>query len=174
MTARRAPRDRGLVCQHDTGGAPAGLDAPRDLLDPSHRSPPFGGWEERGHSGVKLATAEKALFDIAYLSPARSRLFRHLPELTLPVTFAPSVLDDWIERVPVARSRGNGGSSCPGRYGEMADQWSVVPDSKSSIRSDSMRMRPRIAVPDWSSPTEPWLSQTARWVPPCRERATAG
>lgn len=47
-----------------------------------HRMPPelFQGFEVDEH-GAKIATAEKALFDIVYLAPARSRLFARLPEL---------------------------------------------------------------------------------------------
>jgi predicted transcriptional regulator of viral defense system len=37
--------------------------------------------------GSKVATAEKALFDVLYLGPARSRLFARLPELDIPRTF---------------------------------------------------------------------------------------
>jgi hypothetical protein len=37
--------------------------------------------------GSKIATAEKALFDTLYLSPARSRLFARLPELEIPRDF---------------------------------------------------------------------------------------
>ena len=38
----------------------------------------FGGYDET-ERGAKLATAEKALFDFAYLSGGRSRLFASLP-----------------------------------------------------------------------------------------------
>ena len=37
--------------------------------------------------GVKLATAEKALFDLAYLSGGRSRLFTAVPELEIGKAF---------------------------------------------------------------------------------------
>ncbi len=40
----------------------------------------FGGFEETP-AGVKIASAEKALFDLAYLSGGRSRLFTAVPEL---------------------------------------------------------------------------------------------
>lgn len=64
----------------------------------------FGGFEET-ERGIKLATAEKALFDFAYLSAGRSRLFATLPELELPRGFRRSELRRWLERVPSARSR---------------------------------------------------------------------
>lgn len=64
----------------------------------------YGGFEERA-SGGKLATAEKALFDFAYLSAGRSRLFATLPELELPRGFRKSELRRWLARIPSARSR---------------------------------------------------------------------
>jgi predicted transcriptional regulator of viral defense system len=64
----------------------------------------FGGWQELP-SGVKLATAEKALFDLAYLSGGRSRLFTSLPEVELPKGFRRKELTRWLERIPSARSR---------------------------------------------------------------------
>lgn len=64
----------------------------------------FGGFEET-RAGVKLATAEKALFDFAYLSTARSRLFTTLPELELPRGFRRAELRRWVERIPSERSR---------------------------------------------------------------------
>jgi len=64
----------------------------------------FGGYEET-ERGVKLATAEKALFDFAYLSSGRSRLFTTLPELELPRGFRHSELRRWVRKIPSARSR---------------------------------------------------------------------
>jgi predicted transcriptional regulator of viral defense system len=64
----------------------------------------FGGYEVTD-AGVRLATAEKALFDFAYLSAGRSRLFTALPELELPPRFRRSELKRWIAKIPSARSR---------------------------------------------------------------------
>jgi predicted transcriptional regulator of viral defense system len=64
----------------------------------------FGGYEQTG-AGVNLATAEKALFDFAYLSAGRSRLFTALPELELPAGFRRAELKRWVERIPSERSR---------------------------------------------------------------------
>jgi predicted transcriptional regulator of viral defense system len=64
----------------------------------------FGGFEELS-SGVKLATAEKALFDFAYLSAGRSRLFVALPELELPRKFRRVKLERWLAKIPSERSR---------------------------------------------------------------------
>ncbi len=64
----------------------------------------FGGFDERD-SGIKLATAEKALFDVAYLSAGRTRLFAALPEIELPRGFRRSELKRWLARIPSERSR---------------------------------------------------------------------
>jgi predicted transcriptional regulator of viral defense system len=71
-----------------------------------HRIAPeiFGGYTENA-SGVKLATTEKALFDFAYLSAGRSRLFTELPELELPSGFRRAELKRWLAKVPSARAR---------------------------------------------------------------------
>jgi len=64
----------------------------------------FGGYEETEH-GVKLATAEKALFDFAYLSSGRTRLFTRLPELEVPRGFRRKELSRWLAKIPSVRSR---------------------------------------------------------------------
>ena len=64
----------------------------------------FGGYSETP-SGVKLASAEKALFDWAYLSSSRSKLFTRLPEVELPDEFDTGSLDRWLGRIPSPRSR---------------------------------------------------------------------
>jgi predicted transcriptional regulator of viral defense system len=47
----------------------------------------FFGFEPVGAAGGRLATPEKALVDFLYLTPARSKLFRALPELEWPRDF---------------------------------------------------------------------------------------
>lgn len=47
----------------------------------------FFGFETLSKHGVALATPEKALLDLFYLAPARSRLFTALPEIELPRGF---------------------------------------------------------------------------------------
>lgn len=64
----------------------------------------FGGYDET-ERGAKIATAEKALFDFAYLSSGRSRLFVSLPELELPRGFNRKELKRWLARIPSERSR---------------------------------------------------------------------
>ena len=66
-----------------------------------HRLPAglFGGYEFLESSHVKLATAEKALFDMAYLANAKSRLFAHLAEIELPASFDDTLARSWIGRI---------------------------------------------------------------------------
>ncbi len=54
-----------------------------------HRMPPelFLGFELAPRSDAKIASAEKALFDLLYLAPGRSRLFSVQPELAIPRRF---------------------------------------------------------------------------------------
>ena len=54
-----------------------------------HRMPPelFKGFELLSLSDAKIATPEKALFDLLYLAPGKSRLFSNQPELTIPRRF---------------------------------------------------------------------------------------
>lgn len=65
-----------------------------------HRMPPalFGGYEITD-DGTKVATAEKALFDLLYLGPTRSRLFVSLPELELPKSFRWAELAGWTKKI---------------------------------------------------------------------------
>jgi predicted transcriptional regulator of viral defense system len=65
----------------------------------------FFGYEDVGRSGGRLATPEKALVDFLYLAPARSRLFRALPELEWPKTFRRSVARAVVERIRSASRR---------------------------------------------------------------------
>lgn len=47
----------------------------------------FFGYETAQKGDIKIATPEKALIDFLYFSPAKSKLFRSLPELELPGRF---------------------------------------------------------------------------------------
>lgn len=66
-----------------------------------HRLAPeyFGGYTTAAGSGVRLATAEKALMDVFYLGSARSRMFASLPELELPQAFSEQRARLWIDRI---------------------------------------------------------------------------
>mgnify|MGYP001616891748 CR=1 FL=1 len=72
-----------------------------------HHLPPelFGGFDSHGVHGIKMASAEKALFDFVYLMPARSRLFAKLPELELLKGFDGKKMRYWIKRIPSLRRR---------------------------------------------------------------------
>ena len=65
-----------------------------------HRMPPalFGGYHITDE-GAKVATPEKALFDLIYLSPTRSRLFVSLPELELPKSFRWAEVNGWVKKI---------------------------------------------------------------------------
>jgi predicted transcriptional regulator of viral defense system len=65
----------------------------------------FTGFETQ-ESGVKIATAQKALFDVAYLAQSRLRSFTSLPELDLPRRLDRSPFAHWLKRVrPAARRK---------------------------------------------------------------------
>ncbi len=66
-----------------------------------HRMPPqlFTGFELSPGSDAKIATPEKALFDLLYLAPGRSRLFSRLPELSISRGFKWQRLKEYTERV---------------------------------------------------------------------------
>ena len=66
----------------------------------------FFGYEDAGRAGGRLATPEKALVDFLYLAPARSRLFRALPEVEWPKAFKPSVARSIVRRIEPAARRG--------------------------------------------------------------------
>ena len=68
-----------------------------------HVSPEFFGGYNTVKEGIRLATPEKALVDVLYLSPARSRLFAALPELELPPTFRRKDAEGWTVKLPAAR-----------------------------------------------------------------------
>jgi hypothetical protein len=66
----------------------------------------FFGYEDAGRAGWRLATPEKALVDFLYLAPARSRLFRALPEIEWPRTFRASAARSIASRIePPSRRR---------------------------------------------------------------------
>jgi hypothetical protein len=46
----------------------------------------FFGYKTTAKGDIKIATAEKALIDFLYFSPAKSKLFRSLPELEFPAS----------------------------------------------------------------------------------------
>jgi predicted transcriptional regulator of viral defense system len=70
------------------------FDTPLGIISVHHVDPSFFfGFKSAGDQGAQLAVPEKALLDVLYLSPTKTRLFRVLPELELPKSF----------RIPEAR-----------------------------------------------------------------------
>jgi predicted transcriptional regulator of viral defense system len=70
-------------------------------IDPSF----FFGYQPAGKGPAKIATPEKALIDFLYLSPARTRLFRALPELEFPKGFKVNEARKIIRRIRAVRRR---------------------------------------------------------------------
>lgn len=70
-------------------------------IDPSF----FFGYQTAGKGPAKIATPEKALIDFLYLSPARTRLFRALPEIEFPKGFKVSEARKIIRRIRAVRRR---------------------------------------------------------------------
>ena len=71
-----------------------------------HRLAPsfFGGFETI-EKGVRIARPEKALLDTLYLTPARSRLFAHLPEVEIPASFDEKEAYRWLTKVSLGPRR---------------------------------------------------------------------
>ena len=65
----------------------------------------FFGFEDAGRSGGRLATLEKAVVDFLYLAPARSKLFRALPELEWPKRFSVRAARAIVKRIEPVRRR---------------------------------------------------------------------
>ncbi len=89
-----------------TIGRPRRVSTPFGVVS-FHRMPPelFSGFEVDDASDSKIATAEKALFDLLYLAPARSRLFAKLPELEIPRGFRWSQLQRYVALVKAPSRR---------------------------------------------------------------------
>ena len=61
---------------------------PLGVVSVHHVAPDFFlGFETLGDKGIRMARPEKALLDVFYLAPARSRLFCKLPEVERPRRF---------------------------------------------------------------------------------------
>lgn len=90
-----------------TLGRPRRLETPLATVS-LHRLPPelFSGFEISPDDGVKIATAEKALFDVLYLAQGRSRLFARLPELEIPRGFRWKVLRRYVRLIKSPSRRG--------------------------------------------------------------------
>ncbi len=89
-----------------TPGRPRRLRTPIATIS-FHRMPPelFQGFQLSSASDAKIAIPEKALFDLIYLAPGRSRMFAKLPELTIPRRFQWQRLKEYTELVKSAGRR---------------------------------------------------------------------
>jgi predicted transcriptional regulator of viral defense system len=89
-----------------TPGRPRRLRTPVATIS-FHRMPPelFQGFELSSPSDAKIAIPEKALFDLIYLAPGRSRVFSTLPELAIPRRFQWQRLKEYTELVKSAGRR---------------------------------------------------------------------
>ncbi len=65
----------------------------------------FFGYETLGEKGIQMARPEKALLDVFYLTPTRSRLFCQLPEVEKPATFNVAEARRMIARIPLPSRR---------------------------------------------------------------------
>lgn len=65
----------------------------------------FFGYEEKGEHHVRIASPEKALLDIFYLSPTKSRLFVALPEVEFPPKFSINKAHNMIRKIEGLRRR---------------------------------------------------------------------
>lgn len=70
-----------------------------------HVEPGFFDGFELLPNGAKLATPEKALVDLFYLSATRVRSFAALPEVEFPRRFRRRIARQWVERIPTPRLR---------------------------------------------------------------------
>ena len=89
-----------LVIYAVTPARPRRLRTPMGTIS-FHRMPPelFKGFELSSRSDAKVATPEKALFDMLYLAPGRSRVFSNQPELTIPQRFQWERLKEYTKLV---------------------------------------------------------------------------
>ncbi|HEU4779259.1 MAG TPA: hypothetical protein VFS58_05190 [Steroidobacteraceae bacterium] len=88
-----------------TLGRPRRTSTPIGVIS-FHRLPNelFIGFEVND-DGAKIASPEKALFDVLYLGPGRSRLFSRLPELEFPRNFRWPLLRDFAQIVKSSTRR---------------------------------------------------------------------
>jgi hypothetical protein len=58
-----------------------------------------------GDKGIRMARPEKALLDVFYLAPARTRLFCKLPEVERPAGFDVREAQRMLARIPFPARR---------------------------------------------------------------------
>lgn len=79
---------------------------PMGVVSIHHVAPDFFfGYESVGGKTIRMARPEKALLDVFYLTPARSRLFSALPEVERPRDFSVAEARRIIARIPFPARR---------------------------------------------------------------------
>jgi predicted transcriptional regulator of viral defense system len=79
---------------------------PLGVVSIHHVAPAFFfGFETLGEKGIRIARPEKALLDVLYLSPTRTRLFAKLPEVERPDGFDVEEAHRMIARIPFPARR---------------------------------------------------------------------
>jgi predicted transcriptional regulator of viral defense system len=82
------------------------FETPLGVVSIHHVTPGFFcGFEATGRQGALIASPEKALVDFLYLAPARSNLFRALPEVELPRRFSARLARSMTDRIDSTRRR---------------------------------------------------------------------
>ena len=82
------------------------IATPLGVVSIHHIGPEFfSGYAPYGPGSIQMATPEKALLDVLYLGPARSRLFANLPEVELPRSFSIGRARDQISQIPFESRR---------------------------------------------------------------------
>lgn len=81
-------------------------ETPMGVFSIHHLQPDFFfGFDMKTKMDIKIASAEKALLDILYLSPGRTRLFKTLPEFELTPTFKMKECLRMIKKIKSIRAR---------------------------------------------------------------------
>lgn len=70
-----------------------------------HHVQPYFFFDFAVENAIKMAIPEKALIDILYLSPAKSQLFKSLPEISLPKKFKIKKAQEIIEKIESVQRR---------------------------------------------------------------------
>src|SRR5437870_5624626 len=65
----------------------------------------FFGFEPIGNQGAQMAVPEKALLDVLYLAPTRTRLFTALPEIEIPSGFSRICVRKMVSKIRSVRRR---------------------------------------------------------------------
>jgi predicted transcriptional regulator of viral defense system len=81
------------------------FNTPLGTVSIHHMQPDLFCGYKTDDNNIKMATPEKALVDLLYLSPAKTRLFASLPELELGEDFNRTLAEEYISMIPSQRRR---------------------------------------------------------------------